>query len=117
MEMKRFEYREAQDNCAKVFGPSGKLFEPKLIEINNEVYETFKVMFGESYIRLGMQDLSREGQFVYGSNMEPIKIEPWYENQPDGGTVQNCVTFGNYGEPKWIDYQCTGRLFSICQSN
>jgi hypothetical protein len=41
---------------------------------------------------------------------------PWVNGQPDGGPAQNCVVYGNYGDGGWLDYFCTGRLTSICES-
>ena len=46
---------------------------------------------------------------------EPVPMGPWRNGQPDGGEAQNCVVYGNYGDAKWLDYFCSGRLTSICQ--
>ena len=116
-EQLRLDAYDAQENCGQKFpNASGKLFEPKTLEENKQVYNTFKIMFGESYIRIGINDKSTEGQFTYSSDGQAIAIAPWFTYQPDGGEKQNCVTFGNYGTPTWIDYFCAGRLFSICEA-
>ena len=73
-------------------------------------------MFGEIYIRIGIDDLAREGEFTYASNMKPVPMGPWLNGQPDGGTAQNCVVYGNYGDAQWLDYYCAGKLNSICES-
>ena len=47
---------------------------------------------------------------------EAVPMGPWVNGQPDGGPAQNCVVYGNYGDGGWLDYFCTGRLTSICES-
>jgi len=113
-EEKRFDHAGAQENCAEVF-EGGRLFEPTDEAENDMVYREFKIMFGESYIRLGIDDLTNEGVFTYASNGEPVPMGPWRNGQPDGGSAQNCVVYGNYGDSQWLDYFCTGKLTSICQ--
>jgi len=110
----RFDYAGAQENCGEVF-EGGRLFEPTDEAENDMVYKEFKIMFGESYIRVGIDDLTKEGEFTYASNGEPVPMGPWLNDQPDGGSAQNCVVYGNYGDSKWLDYFCSGRLTSICQ--
>ena len=69
-EEKRFDHAGAQENCAEVF-EGGRLFEPTDEDENDMVYREFKIMFGESYIRLGIDDLTNEGVFTYASNGKP----------------------------------------------
>ena len=37
---------------------------------------------------------------------------PWADNEPNGGTVDNCAYVGN---GKWADLQCQEKLFCVCQ--
>jgi len=114
-EQKRFDHSAAQENCGGVM-PNGKLFEPTDDAENELVYKQLRFMFGASYIRIGINDKSSEGNFTYDSSAESVPMGPWVNGQPDGGLAQNCVVYGNYGDGGWLDYFCTGRLTSICES-
>ena len=70
-EQKRFDHSAAQENCGGVL-PNGKLFEPADEAENDLVYKELKFMFGASYIRIGINDKSSEGNFTYDSSGKSI---------------------------------------------
>ena len=72
-EQKRFDHSAAQENCGGVL-PNGKLFEPADEAENDLVYKELKFMFGASYIRIGINDKSSEGNFTYDSSGKSIFI-------------------------------------------
>ena len=73
-EQKRFDHSAAQENCGGVL-PNGKLFEPADEAENDLVYKELKFMFGASYIRIGINDKSSEGNFTYDSSGKSIFIK------------------------------------------
>ena len=48
---------------------------------------------------------------------DPLKVERWNENQPNGGTIENCVAKGIKQEnpdKSWSDYTCDAKLCVTC---
>ena len=72
-EQQRFDHSAAQENCGGKL-PNGKLFEPTDEAENDLVYKELKFMFGASYIRIGINDKSSEGNFTYDSSGKSIFI-------------------------------------------
>ena len=47
----------------------------------------------------------------------PLKVERWNENQPNGGTIENCVAKGIKQEnpdKSWNDNSCDSTLCVTC---
>ena len=48
---------------------------------------------------------------------DPLKEQRWNENEPNGGTIENCVAKGIKQEnpdKSWIDYTCDAKLCVTC---
>ena len=78
--------------------PNGKLFEPTDEAENDLVYKTLKFMFGASYIRIGINDKSSEGNFTYDSSGKSIFIKQQQIIASKAGATPFLVIFKNFIE-------------------
>ncbi|KAK4299942.1 hypothetical protein Pmani_027826 [Petrolisthes manimaculis] len=46
---------------------------------------------------------------------EVLTYLPWYGNEPNGGTSENCALDRTDHTPTLIDISCTNRYYYICQ--
>ncbi|XP_041377781.1 C-type lectin domain family 17, member A-like [Gigantopelta aegis] len=60
----------------------------------------------------GMNDHKTENSFVWTDNT-PVTVYQWRNDQPNGGSVQNCVTYD--GDNLWQDKDCRNRYYSVCE--
>ena len=83
-----------------------------------------------NYVWLAITDQQQEGNFLDISKSsyeaivnqesivgDPLKVERWNENQPNGGTIENCVAKGIKQEnpdKSWNDYTCDAKLCVTC---
>ena len=83
-----------------------------------------------NYVWLAITDQQQEGNFLDISKSsyeaivnqesivgDPLKVERWNENQPNGGTIENCVAKGikqENPEKSWNDNSCDGKLCVTC---
>ena len=83
-----------------------------------------------NYVWLAITDQQQEGNFLDISKSsyeaivnqesivgDPLKVERWNENQPNGGTIENCVAKGIRQEnpdKSWNDYTCDAKLCVTC---
>ena len=82
-----------------------------------------------NYVWLAITDHQQEGNFLDISKFsseaiftqesivgEPLKVKHWKENQPNGGTIENCVAKGIKQDPdkSWHDNSCDGKLCVTC---
>ncbi|KAM4636310.1 C-type lectin domain family 3 member A-like isoform 2-T2 [Discoglossus pictus] len=67
---------------------------------------TKKVIF------LGMNDIKQEGVFVYLDGQK-ITYTNWYQNEPNGGRVENCIRI--YEQGKWVDTTCERINQVVCE--
>ena len=107
-------YADAQLNCQNKFGNLvGKLFEPRLANINQLVSTNF-IKF--DFIWLGINDLATQGQYVYASDGETVGSGMWSSDQPSSDN-ERCVGYlsrPSYGA-EWYDRPCDFLSFSICE--
>ena len=130
-EVKLFD--DAQKKCSEIFKKhgfyNGRLYEPKDLGNFTKVYELAEKfsMKPELQLWLGLNDKSKEGEFVYNSNNERPKFKApfagYYKSfsqneknnikfspkQPNGKTTENClITFklNNEDRPMWFDRPC-----------
>ena len=115
-------YLDAQLNCQNKFGNLvGGLFEPRLPNTNKLVYvEAEKFASGTSDdFWLGINDLDKQGRYVYASDGQKVVKGMWRSGQPN--TVsERCAGYfalisqydANAG---WYDRPCNDFKFSICQ--
>lgn len=76
-------YSEAVAYC-KTKG--GKLVEPKSVQNNNDLVTLAKgIEIQGSGVWIGINDISKEGQFTYASDGKSLSFTNWNSGQPDSG--------------------------------
>ena len=111
-------FDEAQNECKHIFGPSGKIYEPK------NLHEA-KAVFVDHYIEkldgkpswVGITDRITEGDYKYASTgtSVPFSSQFWGPFQPidDSGEDDCVVTY--YENGKWADFPCSDKKKTICE--
>jgi len=128
-------FDDAQEQCQS-FG--GRLYEPRSLEHNKLVWNFLKSKGregrrtfwenNENIHWIGINDIAREGLYVYASTGEPIAFQHWgsfmyWGQQPDNNDNQNCVAFVPstnsmyWQEPfdAWADWNCRDRERFVCE--
>ena len=63
---------------------------------------------------VGLSDESSEGTFKFESTGENFPFTPqnppWKGNEPDGGSLENCVTLNKGTQMEFIDVSCTSGM-------
>ncbi|XP_053545946.1 C-type lectin domain family 11 member A [Bombina bombina] len=66
---------------------------------------------------IGINDLRSDGLYLY-ENGHRVSFFNWYKDhlvtQPNGGTVENCVSVSS-DDGKWWDNDCSRRMYFICE--
>ena len=118
-------YDDAIKNCNN---KNGKLFEPKSLGTNKNVYEEAVASFGDllnideygyfaNRIWIGINDIANEDNFEYDNSGDSISIDSWDTGQPDNyGNNEDCVEFAYYNKDKWNDADCSKTSLSICEA-
>ena len=89
-----------------------KLFEPKSLEVNNEVNRLAKAQGVTWAFWIGINDQINQGNFVYDSSNVPLVYENWNPGEPNGESREDCATLGG----KWFDVPCTWKRPFVCES-
>ena len=114
-------YEKANKNCFNKFGPFcvGKLAGPRNSRIDDLLYKTLKRKAPAlSKTWIGINDLAREGKFVYESDHSEIwSNDYWQKKQPDNfHGSEDCVNYDDFSKKGWNDNSCSKALFSICEA-
>ena len=92
------------------------MFEPKYLEINNEVSKLAKEQVGNTWgYWIGIHDQINQGNFVYDSDNEPIVYENWSPSEPNGDSREDCTVLMKHNA-KWLDINCATTMPFICES-
>ena len=108
---------EARLNC---IDNHGKLWEPKTLDRMNQIQIKGMEFATQTMWWVGITDEQNEGNFYYYSNLENFNFTPnsapWREDEPNGGTAENCVSMGRT-IMVFFDIKCNeGRkATSICE--
>lgn len=74
---------------------------------------------GWSYWNLwiALNDNKKDGDFVWATSQEPVTHSTWASNEPNGGTVENCVeiSWANDNGLFWNDVNCIAKRRFICE--
>jgi len=121
----RANFHEAQEQCQSY---GGRLYEPKSLEHNKLVWNFLKSRKDISWHWIGINDIAREGLYVYATSGEPIAFQHWgsdrvFGQQPDNyDDNEDCVqyvssTYSFWQGPSdaWADYDCMGNARFICE--
>ena len=106
-------FNDAQKICSEMCGfDNGRLYEPKDLDNFSDIYKLAEQYSKKPklHLWLGLTDKLKERTFVYNSNGEsPKYIAPWGPKQPNGNTIENCLTTfkpNNSDKPLWFDRPC-----------
>jgi len=117
-------FDDAQEQCQSY---GGRLYEPKSLEHNKMVWNFLKSKGRTEYYRhwIGINDIAREGVYVYSSTGGPIAFQHWgsfsWGQEPNNyNGNQDCVAFSthpNWEGPSdaWADYDCSFSSRFICE--
>jgi len=128
-------FDDAQEQCQSY---GGRLYEPKSLEHNKMVWNFLKSKGRDIYYHwIGINDIAREGVFVYATSGEPISFQHWgswstFGQQPDNfNGNHDCVQYvsswsglsptGSISpvwqgpSDAWDDYRCSTPFRFICE--
>ena len=102
-------YDEAKENCKNRFGKQllGRLFEPKTIEVNNNVAQATYDITGEYAFWIGIKVAPGSKIFYYDS-WGALPFSNW-----GGGQQHDCVQW--YWSGYWNTLRCSKLNKSICE--
>ncbi|XP_018416011.1 PREDICTED: collectin-11 isoform X2 [Nanorana parkeri] len=103
-------YIEAQAYCQ---GRGGTLSMPK-DEATNSLIASYINQAGLSRIFIGINDLDREGQFVYSDRSPMQTFNKWRQGEPnDAYDEEDCAEMVSSGG--WNDVSCLITMYFICE--
>ncbi|XP_056101587.1 collectin-11 isoform X1 [Rhinichthys klamathensis goyatoka] len=106
---------EKRSRDAEVFcqGRGGHLAMPK-DEASNRVIAGYVTEAGLSRVYIGINDLEREGHFVYVERSPMTTFSKWREGEPNNAyDDEDCVEMVSSGE--WIDVACHLTMYFVCE--
>ena len=113
-------FDEAQANCKKIFGPTGKIYEPiteAQARIFYDNYGSGKLLDNAAWV--GITDRETEGVYKYASSGIVVSETAlfWYSDQPDNFGNQDCVANGVATiKTSFADVRCSNKYQSICEA-
>ncbi|XP_035388895.1 collectin-11 [Electrophorus electricus] len=103
-------YRDAELSCQ---ARGGHLAMPK-DAATNRVLAGYITGAGLSRVYIGINDLEREGQFVYVERSPMSTFSRWREGEPnDAYEDEDCVELLSSGE--WVDVACSLTMYFVCE--
>ena len=70
----------------------------------------------DKYIWLGLNDIAKEGSFVWDSTQQPPSFTDWEKREPNNQrNNEDCVMHMFKSGEEWNDATCTLEMRSICQ--
>lgn len=103
-------YREAELFCQ---GRGGHLAMPK-DAASNRAIAGYITDAGLSRTYIGMNDLEREGHFVYVERSPMTTFSRWREGEPNNAyDDEDCVEMVSSGE--WVDVACHLTMYFVCE--
>ena len=106
----KVQYSVAVAKC-KEYG--GRLFEPKDLATNNEIYQLMVQKDAKGWI--GIKDVDKNFNWVYESTGNQIGFSNWGEGEPNnkGGDVCTDIWYKSGG--KWNNNKCNAYLPFTCE--
>jgi hypothetical protein len=104
------DWYEAKDAAAvmEYLGMQGHLVTLSSLAEEQFVLNNFPQIYDE-YVWLGASDDASEGDWKWISG-ENWNYANWAESEPNGGTYENCLDYGDYSS-KWNDENCERKLY------
>nr|XP_039258521.1 uncharacterized protein LOC120335088 [Styela clava] len=109
-------YNSAKSFCEDLGGHLAKVDDER---ITNVINSAFPIQDQDNTFYIGGNDLAKEGEWKWQDGTDVIMKDEkgyknWKNNQPNGGTGENCLTVGRETY-EWIDVSCDGNFYYICQ--
>ena len=114
-------FDEAQANCKQIFGPTGKIYEPKTeaeVRIWYDNYGSGKLLKANVEAWVGITDRESEGVFKYASSgtVVPESALFWYSGQSNNSGNNDCVANNYYTIKDPFNVKsCSSGYRSICE--
>ncbi|XP_066540523.1 collectin-11 isoform X2 [Hoplias malabaricus] len=103
-------YRDAESYCQ---GRGGHLAMPKDAAANRAI-AGYIAEAGLSRVYIGINDLEREGHFVYVELSPMTTFSRWREGEPNNAYEdEDCVELVSSGE--WVDVSCSLTMYFVCE--
>lgn len=103
-------YRDAELYCQ---GRGGHLAMPKDASANRAI-AGYITEAGLSRVYIGINDLEREGHFVYVERSPMSTFTKWREGEPNNAYEdEDCVELVSSGE--WVDVACSLTMYFVCE--
>ncbi|XP_053489448.1 collectin-11 isoform X1 [Ictalurus furcatus] len=103
-------YRDAELYCQ---GRGGHLAMPKDASANRAI-AGYVTEAGLSRVYIGINDLEREGHFVYVERSPMSTFTKWREGEPNNAYEdEDCVELVSSGE--WVDVACSLTMYFVCE--
>ncbi|XP_067386814.1 collectin-10 [Emydura macquarii macquarii] len=103
-------YKEAMTHC-RIRG--GMLAMPK-DEAANALIADYVSKSGLFRVFIGVNDMEKEGQFMYADNTPLQNYSNWKEGEPkDAAVHEDCVEMLSTG--KWNDSECNLAIYFVCE--
>lgn len=105
-------FHEANEDC---IAKGGTLAIPRDGDETNALRDySKKSLHGIADFWLGVTDMVNEGKFVDVNGMI-LNYFNWDRSQPNGGKRENCVSFSQATQGKWVDEVCRTMKRYICE--
>lgn len=83
-------------------------------EASNRAIAGYVTEAGLSRVYIGINDLEREGHFVYVERSPMTTFSKWREGEPNNAyDDEDCVEMVSSGE--WIDVACHLTMYFVCE--
>lgn len=103
-------YRDAELYCQ---GRGGHLAMPKDAAANRAI-AGYITEAGLSRVYIGINDLEREGHFIYVERSPMSTFSKWREGEPNNAfDDEDCVELVSSGE--WVDVACSLTMYFVCE--
>lgn len=94
-------WTEAENYCKKNYGT-------KLVSIHSAAQQAlaYASMEGVTFAWIGLNDRTSEGNWSWSDGSRYDYDDNWGPHEPQGGTMENCVTIYDTYDGEWIDIDC-----------
>ena len=98
---------------------NGRLWEPKRIEMMNQIHSKAMEFSKLDYWWVGVSDINEEGLFQYDSTAQTFPftngIAPWFKDEPNNDGDQDCVCLNKDEEMVLYDDNCDKNHHFVCE--
>ncbi|CAG0904053.1 unnamed protein product [Darwinula stevensoni] len=107
-------YTTARTTC-KADGMGRLIMDDKGQAWHNWIWQyVYPKMGGTNGMWLGIDDSQQEGAWKWNDGTT-LSTSFWNSGEPNGGTVENCISIWRPFSGKWIDYSCPQQEWVLCE--